>query len=171
MNIKWQKNAGFTLIELLIVIFIIGILTGVVSLTIRHDRGSSQLPSRSDLLTELLALGQQEAIMRSRATGVYVRKQGFKFAYLQEDSWLALPASGPFRQRQLQAGQHYRLLLDDDKPALLLDDYPEDPQIIFYPSSEATPFSLFLEKDNGEHQWRLQGDLYGDISTALAAEP
>ena len=166
MFLSPQPNKGFTLIEMLVVIFIVGIMAGLVTLSIRHDRISGQVQAEQHLLTELFTLGQQEAMIRSRSIGVFVRRQGLRFGILQDETWNMLPASGPFRERHLKQDYIYRLLLADNKLARVLDIYTDEPQIIFYPSGESTSFSLFLEKLNGEQQWLMEGDIYGDFSSS-----
>ena len=85
---------GFTLVELLVVLFLIGLATGVASLALR-DPTASRLDQEAARLGALLEAGRAE----SRATGVAVRFELADPGAAQAFRFVGLPNS-PDRQQQ-----------------------------------------------------------------------
>ncbi len=100
---KWHPR-GFTLIEMLVVVMVMGLLIGLVSVSLRPDeRGLLKL--EADRLAQLLTLATEEA----RLTGKNIRwvadAGGYKFSRLRPDGeWSEIRDNDLLRARSLPQG-------------------------------------------------------------------
>jgi general secretion pathway protein H len=79
-----QTN-GFTLIEIMVVIFLIGIASAVVVLSLPGD--AAQLRDQADRLAARIAAARDEAVLESRPMAVWLRPSGYGFEQRTEGSW------------------------------------------------------------------------------------
>jgi general secretion pathway protein H len=80
-----RKITGFTLLELLVVVFIIGILATMFTLSVGLTGGDRDLEREVDRLQALLQLASEEALMQGREIGMRFYVDGYEFATFQED--------------------------------------------------------------------------------------
>lgn len=86
---------GFTLIELLVVVFIIGLASAAVILTL--PGGNSALRADAEQMAARIAASRDEAVLQSRPVAAWFRPSGYGFEQRRGGQWL--PAAGqPFRQ-------------------------------------------------------------------------
>jgi len=79
------RGAGFSLLELLVVIFIIGILATMFTLSVGILGSDSELDEETGRLQALLDLAREEAVTRGREFGVHFYPGGYEFAIYEED--------------------------------------------------------------------------------------
>lgn len=79
-----RKHSGFTLIEVLVVITIIGILAGVVVLSVNINSDNRALESTANRLHALFYLAQEEAVILNEEYGIEVFNDGYRFLQWQE---------------------------------------------------------------------------------------
>jgi general secretion pathway protein H len=80
-----SQAQGFSLLELLVVVFIIGILATIFTLSVGVLGSDPELDKETDRLQALLSLALEEAVMHGRELGVNFYPDGYEFATFQED--------------------------------------------------------------------------------------
>jgi general secretion pathway protein H len=80
-----RKMSGFTLLELLVVVFIIGILSTLFTLSVGLTGSDRELETETDRLIAVVQLASDEAIMQGRELGMRFYPDGYEFARFQED--------------------------------------------------------------------------------------
>jgi len=148
------KMSGFTLLELLVVVFIIGILSAMFTLSVGLTGSDRDLETETNRLIAVLQLASDEAIMQGRELGMRFYSDGYEFATFQEDfveyydeqdsnqtdpsgqseevpetdqsEWVVLSSDELLRQRSLPEGILLELEIDGRSVVLDRDDEAED---------------------------------------------
>ncbi len=89
---------GYTLVELLVVLVVIGVMLGLVSLSIVPDP-SAKLRRDAERLEALFALAAEEAQLSSRPLAWRGDEHGYAFYRRDRDGWTPMPADDEFRAR------------------------------------------------------------------------
>jgi general secretion pathway protein H len=170
-----RRPRGFSLLEILFVLFIIGIITSMVSLTFTSGGQDVQLETTVRNLADVASYAVDEAQMTGVDFGLLLEEEleagGVRYSY----SWLERhidgweePVSGKdlFARQHLPPGIALELELEDAPVVeLSLDDNQEEiirPQVIFYASGEATVGAINVRRlDDSELLWRIEWDLLG----------
>lgn len=182
---------GFTLLELLVVMFIIGLITGLAALSVGQDQGR-KVEEEARRLRALMDLAGQEAVLQSQELAVEIYSNGYRFLRLQVDQsgeqwqWQAIARDRIFRPRCLPIGITMALEMDGEKAELdemscamadkLAFDAAEDafeeemeqedrefPRIFLLSSGEMTPFQIALLLEE-RISYRLVGELTGKLA-------
>jgi general secretion pathway protein H len=97
---KWHSR-GFTLIEMLVVVMVMGLLIGLVSVSLRPDeRGLLKL--EADRLAQLLTLATEEARLTGKTIRWMADAGGYKFSRLRPDGeWSEIRDNDLLRARNL----------------------------------------------------------------------
>ncbi len=85
-----SNPSGFTLIELLVVIFVIGLASTAVVLSL--PREASKLRDDADRMAARIAAARDEAVLSSRPMAFWVRPSGYGFEQRRGGQWQ--PAQG-----------------------------------------------------------------------------
>ena len=145
------KISGFTLLELLVVVFIIGILSAMFTLSVGLIGGDQDLETETDRLIAVIQLASDEAIMQGRELGMRFYPDGYEFARFQEDfveyydiadsdqgdpsdktpqsdqsEWIVLNGKELLGQRSLPEGILLELEIDGRSVVLKRDDDTDD---------------------------------------------
>jgi general secretion pathway protein H len=137
-----DNEAGFTLIEILSVLVIIGLLTGLVVVTLPSTRSETEIQAQT-LVRQLNALSQ-DGLISGEIRGFGLSKTG----YDGEQFISAAAADWP----------------NTVEPALkrnnVIIKLPEDlsPQILFEPTQISTPFVLDLSGPKARFELQSKGD-------------
>ena len=105
-----MRRRGYTLIELLVVIAIIGIVAGVLSLTLRGD-DKRRLTEEGERLAALFSMAQSEARLTGRQILWRADLEGYRFRALGADAGAALPEElmrerrWPFEVRRIERAE------------------------------------------------------------------
>jgi general secretion pathway protein H len=170
---------GFTLLELLVVIFIIGLMSGYVVLSIDAGGRERSLDQESRRLHGLLRLAAQEAVLQGREVGVLLYLDRYAFVTSGLTAWEPPDDGTMLQPRQLPIG--WRLeLIQDGQVVPPLSSLPEQklgrvaptPQLIFYSSGEGTAFQLRIYADGEAGPYLIQGDESGMLElVAVKGQP
>ena len=74
------RHHGFTIIEIMVVITIIGIMTGLIAVSMTTTDPQKQLNREALRFKALIQMAQEEALFSQEEIGVIVNEQGYKFA-------------------------------------------------------------------------------------------
>ena len=171
------SQRGFSLIELLVAVFVIVLLTGVVSLNV--GRGGAELELESEVLhlAALLAFSSAEASLSAADHGLFIAQEsdveapGYEGIWLRrfDQGWAAPRGSAEvFEPLAFSTGYELRLDLTGQPEVELLSYDPDlnpSPQIVAWAGGEMTPGSLeWLDRRTGELLYRLEWDLLGRMT-------
>ncbi len=156
---------GFTLLELLVVVFIIGLMSGVVVLAIGDGGRGESLKQEAHRLVAVLELAGQEAVMRGDLVGAGFSEDGYHFLVLDNDKWAPFEPDAAFRAHRLPEGARFSLSLSDQGVPLQASGEADEPQLLFLPSGETEPFQLTLHLPESDHAFLIIGDQDANVTT------
>jgi general secretion pathway protein H len=168
------RQAGFSLLELLVALFVIVLVTSLVSLTLNSGGREIELEARVRNLADVAAYALDEAQMTGRDYGLLLQEEVVDGETLYSYGWRERfaggwrpPESGKdvFAEQFLPAEFELQLQLEDSpfREGSLAEN-PEEatPQVVFYASGETSVGSIDVRRrDNGELLWRVEWDLLG----------
>ncbi len=165
-----RGERGYTLVELLVVLVVIGIMLGLVSLSIVPDP-RAKLQRDAERLETLFALAAEEAQLSSRPIAWRGDERGYAFYRRDRGQWVAIDGDEQFRPRAWDLGP-MRLTLaasdasrwsngsvkgagfdgaDDGSTAIA---FPRDGlQVAFELKLEADGKTVSLKSDGGGRYW------------------
>jgi general secretion pathway protein H len=108
------RSRGFTLIEMMIVVFIIGIITAGVLLSVNLTGRDRELEKESDRLLTLVNYAREQAEMQTRDYGIVVHDDGYQFvAYdARRGLWREVYEDDALHLRMLPGGLDFKLIVD-----------------------------------------------------------
>lgn len=113
-QITIDREAGFTLVELMMVIFVVGIMAGLVVMTVGGNSARA-LKKDTSRIQQLLVMAQDEATFSGQEIGFFIDRDQKFYGFLTFDNknltWGAMEKDA-FSQRELPEGT--RLSLDVD---------------------------------------------------------
>jgi len=83
---RLSNQSGMTLVEVLMVVFIIGLTTGLVVLTVPDRRPNSDTISRQ--LTGLIEQARDQAIFTGQPVGLVLEEDAFDLAVWRDPAWV-----------------------------------------------------------------------------------
>lgn len=176
-----RRQRGFTLIELLVVVFIIGLMSGYVMLSVRPGHDSNNLDQEMRRLHGLLRLASQQAILQGWEVGLLVYHDHYEFVVAGRERWESPPEGSVLKAQNLPSGWWLELTQDGQPtPPLVIKETAEEedeettpekptPQIIFFSSGEGTAFELRMHSDEGVSTSTIRGEESGNLELASHA--
>lgn len=169
------KHRGFSLVELLVVLFVIVLLTGLVSLNVNSGAGDRVLRDQIDSLRSIATYALDEAQFSGTDYGVLfvesINSYGDRVvsAHWRQrlpQGW-RLPEGSPdlFEPIEFDASAELQLFLDGaEAPPVIIDvQNPLNgatPQWLLLSSGETQSGELyFTDTDNGDALWRIEWDV------------
>lgn len=171
-----RRQRGFSLLELLVTLFVIVLVTSLVTLNVGTGGARYQLQGAVEGIADTANYALDEAQFAGWDFGLLIAQESdggrprYRFSWLERgpERWRA-PVSGKevFAPTLLDAGLDLQLELDGSPrdSALFLPqvDFPA-PQIVLYASGETLPGALDIRSaESGELLWRLEWDLFGNF--------
>ncbi|MFW2406037.1 MAG: type II secretion system minor pseudopilin GspH [Gammaproteobacteria bacterium] len=137
------SHAGFSLLEVLVVVFIIGVLATMFTLSVGVIGGDRELEKEASRLVALIDLAREEAVIQGREIGLRLFKDRYEFSAFYEDfieyhdeenpdqsEWALLDASSLLGPRQLPEGLMFELQIDGRDIVLQLAETDAEPATI-----------------------------------------
>jgi general secretion pathway protein H len=161
---SYPNLKGFTLLELMVVLVIVGVLIGVVGISM--DNRQRQLEIEGERIAAILKLAQQEAMLTATDFAAEFSVDGYRFYRWRDAEW-RLIGDGVFRPRQLEDDVQIDLRFPEENerflPMVEINTEVPLPKIYFFSDGEATPFELTMDIITGRRIFRLAGNSQGMI--------
>lgn len=188
-----SAHGGFSLLEVLVVVFIIGVLATMFTLSVGVIGGDRQLEKETDRLVALIDLAREEAVIEGREIGLRFFKDRYEFSAFYEDfveyhdeenpdqsEWMLLDAATLLGPRQLPEGLLFELLIDgreivlqraDTEPTFEPEqddeeDAPKeiyDPQVMVFSSGDMSPFTVLIRREYSNAGTTIEFDIDGSV--------
>lgn len=175
---------GFSLLELLVALFVVVLITSLVTLTVNSGGQDIRLEATVRNLAEVGSFAVDEAQIHGWDYGLkleeHVSGAQSYFSYGWRQRYLEGWAEPPPHQEVFAAGKfppdiELELELEDSPfSELTIDDEEEarkQPQVVFYASGETTAGAINVRRrGDGELLWRIEWDLLGRFEVLLRGE-
>ncbi len=172
-----RRQRGFSLLELLVTLFIIVLVTTVVTLNVGTGDADYRLQNTVEGLADTANYALDEAQFAGWDFGLLITREDregrpyYLLRWLERgpERWRT-PVSGKevFTDVEFDAGLELELVLDgalqDEELFYPRVDAPA-PQVVLYASGETLPGLLDLRDQQGKLLWRLEWDLLGNFRT------
>lgn len=180
-----RASAGFTLIELLVVVVILGVVSGIVLLSVGILGDDRALQQQARRLTSLIELAEEEAVMQGRELGLEFQRYGYRFVEYDplENRWYELANDELLRPRRLEEG--FELALELEGRAITLpaeaaalgrerdgDGNRRDrsgrylPHLMISSSGDVTPFDLSIRRETDRAEVLVRMSPAGELEVA-----
>ncbi len=156
-NTGSQKNKGFTLVEILAVLMIIGIMAGVIVLSIPAP--VSDIEKNTQKLKRIISQISQSAVINNKAYGFSVSGNKVEFMRYENELWQKFETIEFSTQNISIYKNGVRLNLKNTK-------HMNAPIIIYYTTGLATDFELQIEDE--QKVLRLRGGVDGKLKSEQA---
>jgi prepilin-type N-terminal cleavage/methylation domain-containing protein len=181
-------QSGFSLLEILVVIFVIVMLTSIVTLNVGSGGQDIQLESQLGGLIDTAEYALDEAQFTGLDYGLLVEqeytREGSRFTYTWQerriDGWQE-PESGKeiFAAQTMPFGVVLELEIEDSPfSETEIEAQSEDeeviqhPQIVFYSSGETTAGVINVRsEEKGDLLWSIEWDLLGRFELLAQGKP
>ncbi|WP_205422634.1 GspH/FimT family protein [Seongchinamella sediminis] len=171
-----HRQRGFSLLELLVTLFVVVLVTSLVTLNIGSGDRDVLLRAAVEELADSASYALDEAQFTGMNYGLMLHMEDdggqwrYRYDWWEQTpvGWRA-PASGKdvFAPGELPAGIELQLELDgliQEQELLVSNSAAPQPQIILYASGETVPGAIELrDRDSGEILWRIEWSLLGDF--------
>ena len=180
--------SGFSLLELLVVVFIVGVLVTMFTLSIGITGGDPELQREVDRLQSVLGLASEEAVMQGREMGMRFYPDGYEFASFYEDfveyrnpddeedqdksEWTVVGRDGILGARRLPEDIVLELeidgrsvVLDRDKENVDADESENQyrPQVYLFSSGDISPFIVQLRRSYQNRGFIIEVNVDGTV--------
>ena len=165
---------GFSLLELLVTLFVVVLITSLVTLNVGSGSADIRLDAKVRNLADVASYALDEAQMLGLDYGLLLQRQDVDGEVLYTYSWRErrpegwrLPTSGKdvFAEQQMPPELELHLELENIPVAELAiggGEVEAPPQVVLYASGETTPGAIEVRRrDNSELLWRVEWDLLG----------
>ena len=156
------RQAGFTLLEVLVVVVLIGIIVTFVVRSVGDGGRQERILREAQRLTALVELVGEESIIKSATIGLKFERGGYLFLFHDGERWQEVERDDLLKPHQLDGMMEMELLvegysvdLEQVIPAEVVEERGPQPQVVFLPSGERTPFELALRYQDDESGYLL----------------
>ncbi|TDG15042.1 prepilin-type N-terminal cleavage/methylation domain-containing protein [Seongchinamella unica] len=172
------RQRGFSLLELLVTLFVVVLVTSLVTLNIGSGDRDMLLRAAVEALADSASYALDEAQFTGMNYGLMLHREDtggqwrYRYDWWEQTpvGWRA-PASGKgvFAPAEFPPGLELQLELDgliQEQELLANNSEVPRPQIILYASGETVPGAIELRAtDTGELLWRIEWNLLGNFQT------
>ena len=177
------RQGGFSLLELLVTLFVVVLVTSLVSLSVTSGGQDIRLQSKVHNLADVASYALDEAQVSGWDYGLLITREdaegelvyAYQWRERQPQGWRE-PQSGKevFASQQLPLDIELQLELENvpvaELPQVLEGEEPT-PQVVLYASGETTAGAIDVRRSSsGELLWRLEWDLLGRFEVLRRGE-
>jgi len=163
---KWGRGlgrGGFTLIEIMLVIFIIGISSGLAMLSTGLFDRDRQLKNMAKQITRIVRLAGNEALLNQMDLGIAFYQRGFIFLrFGSNNTWAPLTNNNLLQNYTLPARTQLTITIEGQNIALS-STIPKIPQIVISSAGELTPFTVGVAISQKPPSYWITGQPQGNV--------
>ena len=177
------RQGGFSLLELLVTLFVVVLITSLVTLSVTSGGPDIQLESKVRNLADVASYALDEAQMSGWDYGLLITREdadgeliyAYQWRERRPEGWRE-PQSGKdvFASQRLPFDIELQLELENVPVAELpqvLEGEESAPQVVLYASGETTAGAIDVRRiGSGELLWRLEWDLLGRFEVLRRGE-
>jgi general secretion pathway protein H len=169
-----RLTAGFTLIEMLVVVFIIGIISAGVILSVGLTGKDHELESESERIAALMNYARDAAEMQTRELGLACTANGYEFYAFDPRTqlWNSIPEDDALHARRLPRGLQLKLRVEGHdvvfKPVNQAD--AKKPDIMIFSNGDLSDFQLTVEREGATRSEKIAIDDKNHIEATPSAE-
>lgn len=164
-----KTNSGFTLIEIMIVIFIIGIAATFAVLNLGNITHARRIEEVAKELALLLPAAETQAILQPAVIGVRITDNDYQFFQFVIDnntrvaSWKLIQRDRLLQTRPIAPDVAVTLANQEKSNLIPEEEQATQPQLIFLPSGDITPFNIIIGGKDEPAKYQLVGAANGEI--------
>ena len=164
-----RAQRGFTLLELMVVVVLIGIILTFVVRSVGDGGRRDRIQREVQRIIALVELVGEESVLKSSVIGMRFEKQGYAFMHYDGEQWNEVAGDDLLKVYQLDEAMEMELLVegfsvDLEQAAQPVEGESElQPQVVFMPSGERTPFELALRYEDDESGFLLNVPPLGSV--------
>ncbi len=161
MKLQQGGSRGFTLIEILVVVLIIGIVAGIMTLSLGVVGDDRELDREADRLLAAGEFLQEQSTIQNREYGIRCFDGGYEFLVYtpREGRWQRYTGDALLATRKLPPGLKMALWVEGRRVILPEAEVETpEPQVLLYSSGEVSPFEIQLQRDGSAEMKRLRSN-------------
>lgn len=150
------------MLELMVVLFIIGIITSFVILSINNQK-DTKCCDEVKRLVAIMKLLNEESILTNKTLAISIHHSGYAFLLHDGKTWNELKNDEILHKHSFFSKPEIDLFLDGKPVIFNTDPDFSVPYIVFISSGEITPFEFTFSCPDKDEVYTIVGSLSGEI--------
>jgi general secretion pathway protein H len=174
-----HNQGGFTLLEIVVVLFIIGVITGVALLNVAGDPAADAVEAEGKRLAALIQFNREAATLRLEERGLRLEESEYRWFVLEDGDWLPAMDAGFKTERQLPGGLTLALSVEEfpaelkgesESTGAINETEEQLPQVWLSSTGEMLPFEIVLRDPSDRHRFFIRGNANGTVETLIESD-